>query len=59
MENKATNIEEPRKKTYGVKSKYHQSQSKYLEVIEKDLLNQPAHFKSRLSTNNERKHRTD
>ena len=39
MENKATNEEEPRKETYGFKSKYHPSQSKYLKAFEKDLFN--------------------
>ena len=37
MENKVNNEEGPRKETYGFKSKYHSSQSKYLEAFEKDL----------------------
>ena len=39
MENEATILEEPQKETYGFKSKYHPSQSKYLEAFEKDLFN--------------------
>ena len=47
MENKAAILEEPSKETYGFKSKHHPSQSKYLEVFEKDLFNMANSLKFR------------
>ena len=47
MENKVNNDEEPRKETYGFKSRYHPSQSKYLEAFEKDLFGTTSTLKFR------------
>ena len=46
MKNKVNNDEEPRKETYEFKSRYHSSQSKYLEAFEKDLFSITSTFKS-------------
>ena len=51
MENKVNNEEEPRKETYGFQSKYHPSQSKYLEVFEKDLFGITSTLKFRPTQN--------
>ena len=51
MENKVNNEEEPRKETYGFQSKYHPSQSKYLEAFEKDLFGITNTLKFRLIHN--------
>ena len=45
------NEEEPHKETYGFKSKYHSSQSKYLEAFEEDLLGITSTLKFRLIHN--------
>ena len=50
MKNKFNNQKDPRKETYGFKSKHHPSQPKHLEAFEKDLLNIASTLKFRQIT---------
>ena len=54
MENKVKNEKEPRKEASGFNSKYHPSQSKYLEALEKDLFGITSTLKFRSIHNDNR-----